>query len=114
MDKSKKYKQTLADGTEVEVEDVPINRTLIEAGAVLPDSERRVSTPEELHEDGNRANALFVELSEPPHPNEVLDLINEVLDANCSFCLDNDEERDTLALRLEIALRPVTRVKFDG
>ena len=35
MDESKKQSQTLADGTVVEVEDVPINRELIEAGAVL-------------------------------------------------------------------------------
>jgi hypothetical protein len=113
VDTPGKYNQTLADGTEVEVEVVPINRKLIEAGAVLPESERREPTAKEKEDDANRANAMFAELSEPPHPNEVLEVINGVLDSN-DILKHNDEKRDTLALRLEVALRPFTRARFDG
>ena len=114
VDTPGKFTQTLADGTVVEVEDVPINRDLIEAGAILPEAERRDPTPEELKEDEHRANAMFADLSEPPLSSEVLAAIQAVLEDNDGLCMDNDQERFMLTHRLEVALRPFTKARSDG
>lgn len=61
---TKPKKMTLADGTEVEVEDVPIDRTKLEAALILPEEEREKHRPtqEEREADAQHADELFKEL----------------------------------------------------
>lgn len=63
MTESKKYKQTLADGTVVEVEDVPIPRDKIEAGALLTEKEREEQDKDKAAEKqaaaDERADAFY-------------------------------------------------------
>jgi hypothetical protein len=59
-----KHNITLADGTEVEAEDVPMDRDLLGPALVLPESERKKHepTPEEEQVDSQRAEELYKEL----------------------------------------------------
>ncbi len=57
--------------------------------------------PEITHPRGHR----------PLNRLDVLYAIQDCLEANDGFCMDNDVERDTLAFRLELALRKFTFVK---
>lgn len=65
-------KAMIVDGTIVQVEDVPINRKLIKAGAIVPEDEReeRPLTPEELEEEIKRADKFYAQLEEIDDPEE--------------------------------------------
>lgn len=64
MADTKKYNETLVDGTVVEVEEVPFDREKVGDFLIVPESERekRAQTPEELEEARRRGDQFYKEL----------------------------------------------------